>query len=396
MKGGIVTLGYSIYDTVRLAENSASDIYLEKLDLAGVSEPDVDIIAYDIFEKDLKISGDDLIKHMKERTEPGPDPEQEGTDNKNVGDIPVFSASLLQMLIQCPLSYIYRKVYRVPRPEFSRRIPYRWLEPNQRGNILHHTFEKYADEVFIKNCRGYDEALLKKIFDEEIEEMKHLQPVPSEAVFEDEKEECFEAARVYTGRMHGLLDAAPNGRKVIGCEVGFDGLVHEGKNYRISFTGSIDRLDGTVKDGVLNLAIVDYKTGKPDTLNDKIKACQQIQHYIYALAAFRVCREKKEELEKRFAERIDSISISSMIYEFPFETAGEDIIDVSKEFAGKNESGIKLPDSVETILEEIEGNIQQGRLEEAKRQALLAPAKGCEYCPYTDICRAKIRTEGDM
>jgi ATP-dependent helicase/DNAse subunit B len=418
-EGDDVYLGYSDYDTVGLLDNSPSILYSDLLAKAGKSESDIEKVGYSLIKGAVKVSAKDTYDaYLPAGNKPEDDAETtsaDGADKKENSDTMTpayFSASSIQTLLYCPLQYYYRKIRRIPDIQYVERRPDRWLMPNQKGNLFHHTMEEYATKALIENAKtSKDEALLLEIYERHLEEMKKEQPCPSDVIYEAEKEECYQALLSYAGSLHEHINEPGKGRKVLGCEVEFTEFPYSGGNvytdetgvstidatYDIRLSGSADRVDGYVEDGVLNIEIIDYKTGSSSYKQNEIDEGIQIQHFVYAMAVKAWAKEHIKELEKRFGAPVASCRISSMKYEFPFGDVGENI-DVSN--AVRDEE-LVFPDELDQVLAMTIGNIQHERsaaafdfmekYAEAKlEEAVEKKIDHCKYCSYAQICRTRI------
>ncbi len=403
--GEDIYIGYSDYDTVNLLDNSRSLLYSDLMRYSGCSPEDINRTGYRLIEGNVKISKDDFYKAYVK------DFEDDSTENENgiSFDPMYFSASSLQTLLYCPLQFYYKKIERIPDIQYSERVPDRWLLPNQKGNLFHRTLEDYVNDALVRGSeKTLDQNLLKKIFNEKVAIALKEQPCPSQHIFEDEKEECFEAICRYAKDLHNEINESVNGKKVIGCEVRFENYKYEDligtlnenyvPEYNICFTGSADRVDGFVKDGVLNLEIIDYKTGSPDKKIEEIQAGMQIQHYIYALCIRKWAKDHLNDLVIRFGSKITAIKIASMNYIFPFEEEESKIVDAT---ALVNNDDLILPEYITEVMINTVGNIQHGRMDEfnefmddyvSDRMQTLADKEAdfCRYCNYTHVCRRKL------
>lgn len=451
-EGDDIYLGYSDYDTVGLLDNSPSILYNDLLAGAGKSESDIEKVGYTLIKGAVKVSSDDTYNAYLSDKKNG-EADIEGTcadgdngddnigifgadadekseveistaeeissdkadDNQNRSDtVPpaYFSASSIQTLLYCPLQYYYKMMRHIPDVQYVERRPDRWLMPNQKGNLFHRTMEDYVNRALIEEEKTVtDEALLKETFDKNLEDMKKEQPCPSDVIFEAEKEECWQALLQYADRLHEHIAEPGKGRKVLGCEVTFKEYPYSGGDvytdesgvniidatYDIRLSGSADRVDGYVEDGVLNIEIIDYKTGSPSNKLSEIQEGVQIQHYVYALAVKAWAEELLKELGDRFGKEITSCRIASMKYVFPFEEVGEDL-DAS-DLVSQND--LKFPENLDEVLAMTIGNIQHGRSDDAYdymeeyaecklREAAEKKTDHCRYCTYTGICRTRI------
>ncbi len=396
-EGSDIFIGSSTYDTVSLLGNSRSLLYADLMRRAGQDESDIQRSEYEVLSGDVSVDLDRIFDEIPEN----------GTDEDAEKNPPAyFSASSLQTLLYCPLQYYYKKIEYVPELSFADRTPDRWLAPNQKGNLFHHVMENYVNEAVIDaDIRSADMPLIGKIFEKELEEALLAQPCPSDAIYEAEKEECFLAIVRYINILHDELNSTDI--KVIGAELRFEGCKYNGGTvipgkdgkasidgrYEIFFTGSADRVDGYVKDGILNLKIIDYKTGSPDKKRSEIKENTQIQHYVYAIAVKNWADSHLDELSVRFGEKIEKTRIDGMKYVFPFEDPVAEI-DVSELVAGEDP---KLDDTTDSVISLVIGAMQHGRNAAAMEfmdcytDGRVADVDYCRYCTYMNVCRHWIR-----
>ncbi len=428
-------LGYSEYDTVSLLANSRSLLYADLLARESVQEADITKVGYELMQGRTRVNAEDFYAGY---TETGGGEavaagvgDAAGTCAETAGgaagiadaaaataggaaapsdgiDSPAhLSASSLQTLLYCPLQYYYKKIRRIPDIQYPERTPDRWLAANQKGNLFHLTMEAYVNQALVEGSRtSLDEALLRTIFQANVEQAKAWQPCPSDAIFQDEVDEAYAAILRYAIGLHNELNASETGKKVLGCEARFENSPYHGGislpgqegeaprnlTYEVSFTGSLDRVDGYLDGDTLCLEIIDYKTGNPERKQQEIEEGVQIQHYVYAICVRDWVRDHREELESRFGKAFQDVRITSMRYEFPFE---EEItrIDVSDKVT---DPGLKLPQDLEYVLSVAIGFMQHGQMELAK-QFMDVYAAGkienseqvdyCRYCGYTGICR---------
>ena len=96
-------------------------------------------------------------------------------------DGPVVSASRLELLASCPLEYFFRYVLKVEPPEEFDVDPRRWLDPADRGTLLHAVFCDFMREMQASGRRPVferDRARLLEILDHFVEEKKVDRPPP--------------------------------------------------------------------------------------------------------------------------------------------------------------------------------------------------------------------------
>lgn len=379
-----IIYSYSYYDTVSLLTCSPSLLYLDKLEEAGMTEKEVKAAKYriDVSARTIDVTSINAINK---------DVSSEEIYTKREVQCPwSFSASSLQEMLKCPLEYYYAHILHVPSVEHIDRVADRWLPAHKKGNVFHHTLENYVNEAIITNKNhDFDEAVFNKCFDGEIRNAVKENPVPSQVIFEEEKEE---AKAVILRYIRALLNELNDSDKqIIGCEVDFADVIYKDSNFELSFRGSVDRLDGQVdENGVLQLDIIDYKTGTSSHKKAEIDAGVQIQHYVYPIAMLDWAVKNKTALEKQFNVKINDVNIRNVKYVFPYdEEIGE--IDVTEDVKATD---FKLPQGITDILTILVGLPQQGQKEKALSFATEASMYSkennrefCTYCKYTKVCR---------
>lgn len=379
-----IYFSYSYYYTVSLLDCSPSLLYLEKLDQAGYKETDSKIVTYNIDSKAKKMD-------IASLSETSVEIEEDREIYKKEMQIPwVFSASSLQELLKCPLQYYYAHILHIPVVEHMDRMPDRWLPANKRGDIFHHTLENYINEVVIKNGSvSFEKDIFDKYFEAEVKKAGIENPVPSEVIFEEERDQAREISMKY---IHSLLeDFSTSNKKIIGCEVDFENVSYKDKNFELVFRGSVDRLDGEIdEEGILQLDIIDYKTGRASHKLGEINDGIQIQHYVYPIAMLDWAAKHKEELEIRFGTVINGVAIRTVKYAFPYDEE-KDEINVTNSVV---ESNFKLTEGITDVLSLTIGMLQQNK-EQAMLQFAAAVATEkknqdkdhCKYCQFKNICR---------
>lgn len=399
LRDGSITMLYSFFDTVALKDQAPSVFYLEEL--AEGSEEKAE--GYDYIDEDIRVASEDMFELYKKAAKDAEDVDdlEDGADNKDISiDTEdennsiksvnnVTSASAIQTLLHCPLEYYYEKVCYLYENEIITPEPYKWLNPLQRGTFFHELLENYINKMF-ENSRilsaEVDENLVDELFKKQVKKTKEQVPYPSEAIVNIE---CSENISKFKEYLSGALKRWSGSEKkwqIIGCEVKFDKLPYSDNSeaaykYDLLFNGSIDRLDAYVSTeeslNVVNLRIIDYKTGNKDNKEKEIKAFKQIQHYVYAMAAIEYIKNNQCEIEKQLKiESIDKIKFESIVYEFIDANVGDDVIDVLKiddakmTIEGDTLEDIKVdfPDYVKKQLRWMFGTIQSGNDEVLQKE----------------------------
>jgi len=204
-----------------------------------------------------------------------------------------ISASSLQKLAECPLRWFYQYGLGLRPPDDVEYDPERWLDPKDRGSLLHRAFERFVREFREKQGDLAGEAAdrrLEAITREEIGRWKTDVPPPGEAVFQAEEQRILEIAR-------GFLDLErEEATKAPGAWVDAEFRLGHGPQavemalpggQRLGLQGSVDRVDRR-PDGTLR--IIDYKTGSAfgyvrRAKDAPLKGGRVLQAALYAHAA---------------------------------------------------------------------------------------------------------------
>jgi len=276
----------------------------------------------------------------------------------------MVSATGLETLARCPLAWFYRYGLKVRRPEDPEYDPGRWLDPLQRGSLLHKVFERFGRE-YAGRQRELEapsaRRTLLRIVEEELERFVRLVPPPSAAARAADAEEVRRSALVFL-RMEirsreGTWESFERVFGSDGVEPVPVGLA-DGRTLRVR--GRIDRIDRLPEGG---LRVIDYKTGmtrgyEKDAADPPFKGGRQIQAGLYP----------------RVAEILTGEEVRRFEYRFPTER-GEN---VTVEYE-PGELQLALP-IVERLLDLVAGGL------------FLATddPEDCRYCDYRRVCRVAV------
>ena len=201
------------------------------------------------------------------------------------------SASSLELLGKCPMAWFYRYGLNVRPPADPEYDPEVWLDPMNRGSLLHSLYERVGaafhgrqhllgDETARVEVLGVADALLA--------EWHEAVPPPSESVYQSEAREIRESALAFLDAER-LAAAAGAGRwhsfeLDLGSPAPTAVVLPDGGT--VDVTGRVDRVDAH-SDG--RLTIIDFKTGKParyeQTRHDgPFKGGRLLQAVVYAAA----------------------------------------------------------------------------------------------------------------
>ena len=336
LDNGSITMSYCYYDTVALRENAPAIFFLNLLGNGKVNEDQN--ANYGIINSNIKVDADKHLKQLKNvklnRNK------YLKIDPKNYN----FSATSIQELLQCPLQYEYK--YRQNLKEYvsTEKISYQWLDNLSKGNIHHRVMEAYLNEIVDKNHnlpKEFNEKKFNQCFETEINNMVNEVAFPAEIIYKLEVEYYKNIISSYAKYLHMSWN---NKWKLIGCEISFSDMKYKGgyskkntnsvknnttpfcfsdekldcKNFDISLNGSIDRLDGYVENRILNLRVVDYKTGKIKNKEKEVENHIQIQHFVYANAALKYVFKNKNKLEK-YLGKFNKVQFYQIGYDFVYE-----------------------------------------------------------------------------
>jgi ATP-dependent helicase/nuclease subunit B len=276
----------------------------------------------------------------------------------------VVSPSSLEKLSQCPLAWFYRYALRLRVPEDPEYDEETWLDPAERGSLLHTIFERFVARYFEDPAAVRTQEAknaLHQITRDTLREWRTRVPPPSEFVADSESKGILESARAF---YHMLSDSLPaEGEKWLAVEQWFP---EEGKEATyalpdgtgIRIHGRMDRVDQRA-DGTL--VVVDYKTGSDARYRKKkvpFHGGRQIQPAIYAEAAAQLFGAQSVGFE----------------YHFPTDRGKNEVVDYKPhELAGARE-----------IVADVIAQVKTGAFIPTYE------SDDCRYCEYLAMCRGSV------
>jgi RecB family exonuclease len=287
----------------------------------------------------------------------------------------VLSASRLETLGKCPLQYFYRYVLGIQPLRDPAFDPERWLDPLERGSLLHSVYERalasMPDDLDYGDDRFLQHALT--ILEQEVDRTLHRLPPPNEAVLRAEREGLAadvgsfvamlrdQRPRVVRTELAFGPDPGAEGEVVVAAEAGGDA---GGGGPRLRLRGRVDRLD-VLDDG--RLRVVDYKTGRAYGYRRTVPfdGGRRLQHFLYALAV--------ESL--RPGERV-----ATSEYHFP-TVRGENRV------AGYDRAALEPGHQVVATLVEL---ARQGRFLATTQR------DDCRFCDFREVCRVRDNAWGNV
>jgi ATP-dependent helicase/nuclease subunit B len=275
------------------------------------------------------------------------------------GEKAVMSATRLELLAKCPFAYFLRHVLKVQPPEEVAFDRSRWLDPLQRGTLVHEILCEFMSEVRdqgdgVETARHA--ALAASIAGARIDLARRKIPPPSEAIFESERRDILETLDIFM--------AAEGRREVKGRPLAFEKAIDRevialggGRSFRLR--GSIDRVDGLGRD---TYRVLDYKTGNPSDYEELVEFGngQKIQHALYAVALEQILARERPGAKPRVAESG---------YLFP-SRRGEGLERIIRDFDR---------DRLRSLLNDLLRLVEAGYF-------IAGPDARCKYCDYAHVC----------
>ncbi|TMV45822.1 PD-(D/E)XK nuclease family protein [Paenibacillus mesophilus] len=275
-----------------------------------------------------------------------------------------ISASQLERYAECPQKYYYGYVLGLwPKDgaEFERT---KWLQPTERGNMLHRIFYEYMRTVTNggSDVPKHDAAMLESITDIAIADYERSIPAPSAHIL---RKECLEIRDDVELFFKEELKRSSRPR-FFEQELSIDGKPMEvrlGEELSLRLKGFVDRIDETAPH---EYRIIDYKTGSSSKYRDNafFAGGTQLQHALYAAAAEQWLRLTGIDAEARVTESA---------YIFPtMKGAGREVVRVQN----KRQEPAQV---VRSLLASME-------------RGLFVPtgdASRCRRCDYNVVCGAQ-------
>jgi len=238
----------------------------------------------------------------------------------------VISSSKLERIAICPYLYFLNDILKAKKPEEMEYEPVQWMNPLERGLLLHQIYEIFYRRLMEKAQGGLDApsfskhwTMLEQIANESLEQKRQYLAPPGELIYQAERREIIESCKIfltgeekyYKGQIPQYFELAfgtrDNEHEVLGKVRSIELTLPAGE--KISFQGKIDRID-LMPDGTYR--IIDYKTGGSGNYKKgkPFRHGEQLQHALYAVAL-------KNILGKKYPDK--KVIISESGYYFPTE-----------------------------------------------------------------------------
>ena len=243
-------------------------------------------------------------------------------DPRNSGE--VISPSRLESLGTCALRYFYRYVLQIRPPDIPQFDPEVWLDPRNRGSLLHEVYEftlRRAGEQGVEALSSEFENIAREQLEQACVKWRGLVPPPSDTVFAREVAELRADVAAFTSMCR---DDGANWRE-LELQFGSDGqpvvTIHVNGG-RVQLQGRIDRVDGAEDD---QLVVIDYKTGSAARYTGvAFDGGRRLQHFLYGAAVEQLLGKKAVRMEYRFpTARADGAIVS---YDIEGLHAGRELV----------------------------------------------------------------------
>ena len=220
------------------------------------------------------------------------------------GDKITLSCSSIEHLAGCPFAYFLKYVLRLKPPEEVAYDPGRWLEPMERGLLLHELYCNFMKVIAGKQQRvsvAVHKNMMYEMADELIQKYKIATPPPSEVVFNREARDIRDSCDVFLTVEESEMASGPvlfevpfglaRWKPGVGIGATDSVRIDFGPGASFLLNGQIDRIDRVSKDVY---CIWDYKTGSARGYEEHRYLCKgrQVQHALYAIAAEQILKER--------------------------------------------------------------------------------------------------------
>jgi len=276
-----------------------------------------------------------------------------------------ISPTALELLARCPLAWFYQYALRLAPPDDPEYDPDHWLDPLQRGAVLHAIYEDFVQRFLSRPAGIMEEPAieeLRRITARRLAELALEVPPPSETVRQAEDREILAAAFSFLA-MERESFGSPQAGRWLETELRIDSAVvryalPDGSAFPVR--GKIDRVD-QLADG--RLVIVDYKTGRAAYFREDPK-----------LGPFRGGRHLQPAIYATAAGAMRAAEVARFEYRFPTP-------------AGQNDRAVYPA----AELTRAPGIIQQ--LVQLTREGQFLPTNDhadCTYCDFQRSCRVQV------
>ena len=276
---------------------------------------------------------------------------------KGAEPVRVFSATQLEALGTCPRRFFYRYLLRIEPPDIYDFDPEVWLDPLERGSLLHKAYELTLDGARVRDIDFADPAFATfahDVLEETVRKWRDRVPPPGEAAYARERGLLHEDFDIFIGSIREQRPEWLHLEYEFGRQQPFEIETTDGP---IRLRGAIDRID-RLPDG--KLRVIDYKTGSKGGYFKRwpFAGGRRIQHVVYAVAATRLLGD----------------GVADMEYHFPTR---------------KGQNGrVQYPTHMLQTPENALGRLL--RVAQGNFFPATDDANDCRWCDFRDVCRVKM------
>lgn len=283
-----------------------------------------------------------------------------------------LSCSRLEQLAKCPFGFFIRHVLGIEPLDEMEIEPGRWLDPLQRGELLHHVFYRFMEEIKTRGEKpefGKHLGFFEAIAMEEVARWKEEVPPSSDLAFnrevadikqalqiflKDEEERCKNVDPLFFELAFGIKGDRTSG---VSSEEPVTIKLKGGGSFKLR--GRIDRVD---RCKAHQYEVWDYKTGSTWGYKEEgyLNKGRHLQHALYAVATEILLRRKLDKKAK----------VVRAGYFFP-SPKGEGL---------RIEKSPLNRDELYEVLDELFELLQSGIFASAYDK------EPCGICPYDSIC----------
>jgi hypothetical protein len=206
----------------------------------------------------------------------------------------VLSCSKLEKAAGCPYKYFLSIVLGVDKPEETIKDPASWLDPMQKGSLLHEVFEEFTKELRkhkTELSREKQKAMILGILRRTADKHKEEIPPPNELAFEGEYVQMERDIDIFLSINERLKTCAVYEELSFGIEGKPPVSIPLGNGKTIILRGIVDRID---KAGENEYHVWDYKTGSAYKYEARqyLQGGEMLQHALYAAAVEMILKDK--------------------------------------------------------------------------------------------------------
>ena len=219
-----------------------------------------------------------------------------------------FSASGLGDLGACPRRFLFRYVLKAYPPDDPEFDPDRWLNPLERGSLLHAVYEETLKEAAARGLEPADDRFMDialGLVDRKGAQALLKTPSPSEALHVWEIEGLRDDARSFVEMIRGESPRWAD----LEWRFGMDAEMRIGAGTgSVPVRGVVDRVD----DHGTHLRVVDYKTGSGyghSSRSGVYDGGRRLQHFVYTAAVASLHGKPVDAMEYHFPTRRGENSI---------------------------------------------------------------------------------------